>query len=157
MRTRHGWALGGLLGAAALLAGLTVPARSEKPPAEETLSQRLAKAAKMSAEDANRFYQALGPVIRDELAHGRQVTVPGLGTFRVVRVEEHRDLRGGRPVVVPAVNTVEFVSEGTLLDAANAAGAQPAESVPPFQYVPLPGQTPSQKVGPVRTPGTRTP
>jgi nucleoid DNA-binding protein len=157
MRKRQWWALGGLLGVAALLAGLSVPARSEKPPADEPFSQRLAKAARMSEENANRFYQALGPVIRDELAHGKQVNIPGLGTFRVVRVEEHRDLRGGRPVVVPAVNTVEFVSEGTLLDAANAAGAQPAESVPPFQYVPLPGQTPGQKVGPTRTPGTRTP
>ena len=157
MRKPQWWALGGLLGAAALLAGLTAPARSEKPPAEETLPQRLAKAAKMSEENATRFYQALGPVIRDELSHGRTVSVPGLGTFRVVRVEEHRDLRGGRPVVIPAVNTVEFLSEGSLLDAANGPGAQPAESVPPFQYVPLPGQTPGQKVGPVRAPGTRTP
>jgi nucleoid DNA-binding protein len=157
MRTRHWWGLCGLLGAGALLAALSVPARSEKPPAEETFSQRLAKAAKTSEENANRVYQALGPVIRDDLGHGKQVSVPGLGTFRVVRVEEHRDLRNGRPVVIPAVNTVEFVSEGALLDAANAAGATPAESVPPFQYVPLPGQTPGQKVGPVRTPGTRTP
>src|SRR5436305_1288360 len=153
----HGRALGGVLGPAAGVTGLAAPARSAKPQAEETFNQRLAKAAKLNEDEAGRFYQALGTVIREDLAHGKQVNVPGLGTFRVVRVEEHRDLRGGRPVVIPATNTVEFVSEGGLLDAANAAGAQPAESVPPFQYVPLPGQTPSQKVGPVRTPGTRTP
>ena len=108
---------------------ILTPARSAKPPAEETFNQRLARAAKLSEEDAGRFYQALGPIIRDELAHGRQVAVPGLGTFRIVRVEEHRDLRGGRPVVVPATNTVEFQGEGVLLDSANAPGAQPADTV----------------------------
>ena len=161
MRTRHLLALGGLLGAAAVLATLTVPARSEKPSEresrEKTFTERLAERAKLSEENAARFYQALGPVIREELRNGRQVNIPGLGTFRVVRVEEHRDLKGGRPVVIPAMNTVEFLSSGELLDSANSSGAVPAQSVPPFQYVPLPGQTPGQKVPPVRTPGTRTP
>jgi nucleoid DNA-binding protein len=156
MRTRHGWALAGVLGTAAL-ALLVAPARSAKPAGEETFNQRLAKAAKLSEEDAAKFYQALGTVIREDLAHGKQVSVPGVGTFRVVRIEEHRDLRGGRPVVIPATNTVEFQSEGKLLDSANAPGAQPAESVPPFQYVPVPGQTPGQKVGPTRTPSQRVP
>ncbi len=157
MNKRHGWALGGVLGAAAVAAVLTAPAQSAKPPAEETFNQRLAKAAKLSEEQAGRFYQALGPIVREELARGKSVSVPGLGTFRVVRVEEHRDLRGGRPVVIPATNTVEFLSDGALIDSANASGAVPAETVPPFQYIPLPGQTPGQKVGPVRTPGTRIP
>jgi nucleoid DNA-binding protein len=156
MHKRHGWALGGLLGAAAV-ALLVAPARSAKPPAEETFNQRLAKAAKLNEDEAGRFYQALGTVIREDLARGKQVNVPGLGTFRVVRVEEHRDLRNGRPVVIPATNTVEFLSEGVLIDSANAPGAQPAETVPPFQYVPLPGQTPGQKVGPTRTPSQRIP
>jgi nucleoid DNA-binding protein len=156
MHTRHRWALGGLLGAVVAVL-LAAPARSAKPPAEETFNQRLAKAARLSEEDAGRFYQALGSVIREDLAHGKQVSVPGLGTFRVVRVEEHRDLRNGRPVVVPATNTVEFLSEGSLVDAANAPAAKPAETVPPFQYVPIPGQTPGQKVGPTRTPSQRIP
>jgi nucleoid DNA-binding protein len=158
MRKRHGWVLAGLLGSAALMAVLTVPAGSAKPPEpEQTFNQRLAKAAKLSEADAGKFFQALGPIVRAELAAGKQVSIPGLGTFRVVRVEEHRDLRGGRPVVVPATNTVEFLGEGQLIDSANAAGARPAESVPPFQYVPVPGQTPGQKVGPVRTNGQRIP
>jgi hypothetical protein len=75
----------------------------------------------------------------------------------VVRIAEHRDMVTGRPVVVPARNTVEFLGGGELTDAANGPGAQPAEVVPPFQYNTIPGQTPGQKVGPVRTPGTRTP
>ncbi len=155
MHTRRWWALGGLLGAIALVAGLTSSAQSQKPPAEETFSQRLAKAAQTPEENANRVYQALGPVIREELSRGKQVNLPGLGTFRVVRVEEHKDLRDGRPVVVPAVNTVEFVSNGELLDVANSAGAKPAETVPAFHYTPLPSQTPGQKVGPTRAPSSR--
>lgn len=158
MHKRHWLVLAGLLGASAMTAFLTVPARSAKPPAaEQTFNQRLAKAAKLSEADAAKFYQALGPIVREELSRGKQVSIPGLGTFRVVRIEEHRDLRDGRPVVVPATNTVEFVGEGQLISSANAAGAKPAESVPPFQYVPVPGQTPGQKVGPVRTNGQRIP
>jgi nucleoid DNA-binding protein len=156
MRKQHRWTLGGFVGAVAVAGVLAVPARSAKPPAEETFNQRLAKAAKLSEDQAGRLFAALGPIVREELGRGRTVSIPGLGTFRVVRVEQHRDLRDGRPVVVPATNTVEFLSEGALLDSANAPGAQPAETVPPFQYVVLPGQTPGQKVGPVRTPSQRT-
>jgi nucleoid DNA-binding protein len=157
MRKRHGWALSGFLGAVTVAGVLAVPARSAKPPAEETFNQRLAKAAKLTEDQAGRLFAALGPIVREELGRGRTVSIPGLGTFRVVRVEGHRDLRNGRPVEVPATNTVEFLSEGGLLDSANAPGAQPAETVPAFHYVPLPGQTPGQKVGPVRTQGQRVP
>ncbi|HEV3255397.1 MAG TPA: HU family DNA-binding protein [Gemmataceae bacterium] len=157
MRNRQWLALGGLLAVLAAVVGLS---RAAPPPkgAEETFPQRLAKAAKLSEENASKFYQALGPTVRDDLAHGKQVSIPGLGTFRIVQVQAHRDMAaGGRPVTIPAANTVEFVPEGTLLDAASSDGAVPAETVPPFEYHPLPGQTPGQKVGPVRTPGIRTP
>jgi nucleoid DNA-binding protein len=159
MRTRHGWALAGLCGALALAAGMTATAQPQKrPPREETLSQRVARTTRLSEKDVVRVLQELGPAVREELRRGREVSLPGLGTFRVVRVEGHRDLgRGGRPVVVPAVNTVEFLADGDMDSAANSAGAQPAETVPGFHYVPLPDQTPGQKVGPVRTPGIRTP
>lgn len=160
MRTRHGWALGGLCAALALMVGLTATAQPSKRRAlrEETLPQRVARSTKLSEENVNRVMQALGPAIREELTHGRSVSLPGLGTFRVVRVEGHRDLgRGGRPVDVPAVNTVEFLADGSLDSAANSAGARPAETVPGFHYVPLPDQTPGQRTGPVRTPGIRTP
>jgi nucleoid DNA-binding protein len=162
MRTRHGWALAGLCAALALMGGMTATAQPQRErartPRDETMAQRVARTTKLSEKDVNRVLQELGPAIRDELGRGRQVALPGLGTFRVVRVEEHRDMgRGGRPVVVPAVNTVEFLADGNLDAAANSAGAQPAETVSGFHYVPLPDQTPGQKVGPVRTPGIRTP
>jgi nucleoid DNA-binding protein len=156
MRTRTWPALAGLLGTLAVGVGLTTAAQPPKP--EETFTQRLAKAAKLPDQDAAKFYEALGPVIRDELARGKAVSFPGLGTFRVVQVQAHKDLGpNGKPVVVPAANTVEFLAAGELAGAANSAGAVPAETVPPFEYHTLPGQTPGQKVGPVRTPSQRTP
>jgi nucleoid DNA-binding protein len=130
---------------------LAAPLHSDSP-ASETLNQRLAKAAKLGQADVDKVMQALGPAIRAELSKGRTVDLPGLGSFRVVRIAEHRDLRNGRPVTIPAVNHVEFVGGDEVGDAVNGPDAVPAETVPAFQYIPLPGQTPSQ-----RTPGTRVP
>jgi nucleoid DNA-binding protein len=126
---------------------------------EDTLSlpQRIAKAAKVSEENATRMFEALGPAIREELRRGRSVSIPGLGTFRVVRVAEHKDMRNGRPVTIPASNTIEFLGEGDVVQAVNTDGAQPAETVPAFQYNPLPGATPGQKMPIIRNPGTRVP
>src|SRR5207248_9770917 len=98
---------------------------------------------------------ALGPALSAQLAAGRQVQLPGLGTFRVVRIQESRNLQDGRPVVVPATNIVEFVPDATLTQAANARGAVPAAEVPPFPFNPLRDQTPGQKTPLIRTPSTR--
>jgi nucleoid DNA-binding protein len=155
MRTHPGFALGFLLAAAGLVLGLTASAQTQRP-REETLTQRLARGAKLSEESADRLFKALGPVIREDLRKGKEVNIPGLGTFRVVRVAEHKDLRDGRPVVVPATNVVEFVGDEAIDVAANSEGAKPAETVPAFQYLVLPGQTPGQKVGRTRTLPTRT-
>jgi nucleoid DNA-binding protein len=150
-------ALAALLGAIALVMTTTPAALSEKPAAEESMTQRLAKQAKVSEEAAKNVLAAFGPIVREELSKGKTVSLPGLGTFRVVRVAEHKDLRNGRPVTVPAVNTVEFIGTDSLVDAANSDKAVPAEEVPAFQYVPLPDQTPGQKVPPTRVPSTRVP
>jgi nucleoid DNA-binding protein len=176
MRTRQVMILGVLLGAFMLALSLSAPAqfkRSDKAPpvptpapaqasAQDSLVQRIVQATKLSPENTDRFLRALGPAIRDELKQGKQVSLPGLGTFRVVQVAEHRDLnlsRGGletgAPVVIPTTNVIEFVAEGTLDEAANSDTARPAETVPEFKYIPLPGQTPSNKVTRIRTPPTR--
>jgi hypothetical protein len=91
------------------------------------------------------------------LARGKTVGIPGLGTFRVVQIAEHRDMRLGKPVIVPATNTVEFLATGETTAAANATGAKPAEIVPDFRYITIPGQAPSLKVPYSRMPTIRTP
>src|SRR5262245_26284961 len=102
MIRKHGIALGLLLALLALLVSSTAPAQSPtkppglsatKPPAKETLVQRLARTAKLTEEQAERAFQMVGPAIRDELTRGNTVAVPGLGSFRVVRVAAHKDLR----------------------------------------------------------------
>lgn len=162
MRKGQWLALGALLGALIVVMALTPPVHSQRfvqrLPPEETLIQRLARRAQVSEEEATRLFNALGPAFREELARGRQVNVPGLGSFRVVRIPEHRDLVTGiysQPVVVPAHNYVEFLASGEIVGAANSPNAQPADVVPPFRYDPLPNQTPGQKVGRTRQPTTR--
>src|SRR5205807_10594682 len=105
---------------------------------------------------AEKFYNAVGSAIREQLQRGKSVSVPGLGTFRVVRVAEHKDMAaGGRPIVVPACNTVEFVGTVEVSDGVNVEGITPAETVPAFQYIPNPNQTPGQKMGRTHTPSQR--
>lgn len=156
MRTRNCLALGMLLGALALVLATGPAARSQKPAEEPGVPQKLAKATKLTDEQASKFYNALGAILSDEIRRGKTVALPGLGTFRVVRIPAHRDLVDGRPVVIPGRNTIEFLGSLELVDAANSEGAVPSEVVPPFEYVPIPGQTPGQKTGPVRTSGIRT-
>ena len=154
MRRHYVLASGMACGALLVLLLLSTPAQF-KPQKEPTLLQRVAEASRLSEENADRVLQALGPAIREELAKGKEVSLPGLGRFRVVRVQEHRDLVDGRPAIIPAANRVESIASDTLDRAANAAGDKPADTVVPFHYIPLPTQTPGQKVGNTRTPPTR--
>jgi nucleoid DNA-binding protein len=148
---------GGLLG----LLGLVVAvAASAQPPGRAkapTVQSRVAAATKQKEEVVEQVLKALGPVVRDQLRAGESVTLPGLGTFRVVRVAEHRNLvDGGRVVRVPAANYVEFVPVTALNDAANAPGAQPVRTVPGFEYIPLPGANPGIKTELPKVGRTRT-
>lgn len=163
MRRGQWLALGMLLAAMVVVLSWAAPVQSQKaqqPPPDEPLSLKIAKSAKLSEENAQRFLQALGPAIRAELAAGKAVNLPGLGTFRVVRVPDHKDMiiggrSGGTPIIVPGKNEVEFLADGQLAGAANSATAIPSEVVPPFQYTPLPGQVPGQKIGRTHVPTTR--
>jgi nucleoid DNA-binding protein len=147
--------MGALLAAYVLAISWSALAQSQRPD-KDTLVQRIAKSAKMTPEDVDRFLREVGPAIREELKGGNEVTLPGLGSFRVVQIAAHKDLRGGDAILVPAVNTVEFVADSSLNDAANSANAQPAATVPAFQYIPLPGQTPTDKVTRTRAVPLRT-
>ena len=158
MRKRPWLALAALAATLGVLMPLAAPAQPAKPRAEETMGQRLAREAKLSEEQVNRLLTVLGPAVRDELKKGNTVSLPGLGTFRVVRVAEHKDIEAGtgRPLRVPASNTVEFLATEGLSEAANSAATMPAETVPAFEYNPLPNQTKGQKVPPTKTEGIRT-
>lgn len=164
MRKKYCLGLGALIGVLGLALVWTASAHSQrtKPAEEAGLAKGIAKRAGLKEADVNKVLQAMGPAVRDELTRGRTVTIQGLGTFRVVRIAEHKDMilggrSGGTPVVVPGVNSVEFLAAGEVVSAANAPGAVPAEVVPPFEYVPLPGQTPGQKMGRTRVPSSRQP
>jgi DNA-binding protein HU-beta len=158
MRKRPWLALAALAATLGVLVPMTAPAQPQKPRGEESLGQRLAREARITEEQTNRLLAALGPAIRDQLQKGNTVNLPGLGTFRVVRVAEHKDIEvgTGRPLLVPARNTVEFLASDGLGSAANSATAVPAETVPAFEHNPLPNQTKGQRTPPTRTEGTRT-
>jgi nucleoid DNA-binding protein len=161
MRKLNKWAVIGVLGAAAGLLAFASPALSEKLTAKDkqkavTIPGRISLQTKVPEEDVAKVIEALGPAIREHLANGEVVELPGLGVFRVVRIPEHRDLINGRPAVVAGVNNVEFVANGVLVDAANAAKAVPQETVPPFMYNVLPDQTKSLRAPDERMPNVRT-
>jgi nucleoid DNA-binding protein len=157
MRHARWLALAVLMGAMGLVAGQsTTKTAKPKETKEESIPQRIARDTKLSEKDAEKAYQAVGPAIREQLQRGKTVSVPGLGTFRVVRVAEHKDLAGGgRPVTIPAFNTVEFVGNLEVADGVNAEGVTPAETVPAFHYIPNPYQTPPQKAGRTHVPSQR--
>jgi nucleoid DNA-binding protein len=157
MRKARWLALAVLLATMGLVAGQsTTKTARPKENKEETIPQRIAKETKLTEQQAEKFYNAIGSAIREQLQRGKSVAVPGLGTFRVVRVAEHKDITGGgRPVTIPAFNTVEFVGTLEVSDGVNAEGVTPAETVPPFQYITLPGQTPGQKQGRTHAPSQR--
>jgi nucleoid DNA-binding protein len=128
-------------------------AKEKEKPA--TLKERIATETKLAEADVAKMLDALGPAVRDQLARGERVELPGLGVLRVVHVPQHRDLIGGRPALVAGNNYVDFLPDAGLVQAANAPGAVPQATVPPFQYNPLPGQTPSQHVPDERMPNVR--
>jgi nucleoid DNA-binding protein len=158
MRKRQWVGLTVLLGTLGLVLGLNEPAQSQRPPAKKAISlkDRIMDYSKLEEKDTNKFLQAIGPSVRDLLAAGQQVELPGLGLFRIVNVPAHRDLVDGRPATIPGSNYVEFVPSANLNGVANSPSATPAEVVPPFQYNPLPGRDPGMKAPNARMPNVRT-
>ena len=147
------WALTATLGAVLVAA----PARSEKPPPMSSVTRAVAQRSKVKEEDVAKVLEALAPVLREKLSNGETVEIPGLGTLRVVGVPAHKDMVKGRPVTIEAVNSVEFLPVGELVQAANSANAVPAVNVPQFEFNPLPDQTKAQRAPYVRMPNVRVP
>jgi nucleoid DNA-binding protein len=160
MRKSHWLALSALLGTLGILLGVADPARSQRAKQDKetplTIKDRIVKQTKLKPADVQSMLTALGPAIRDQLATGAMVEVPGLGTFRIVRIPDHRTLVDGRPATIGASNYVEFLPTGELVKAANGVNVAPEETVPPFEYIIDPYQTPSMRTGTTRQGGTRT-
>jgi nucleoid DNA-binding protein len=124
-------------------------------PRDETFVQRVARYADVKEKDAEKCIQVIGRALMEDLRKGRSDNLPGLGSFRVVRVDKSKDLVNGRPATIPAYNVVEFSPEAGIVDDANLEGVEPAVVVPAFEYRILPGQTPGQKMGSSRMPNSR--
>lgn len=155
MNKRH-WLLGAAAVAAiALNLGIVGVANSQRAADPIPLPRDVAKKSGVGEDVVIKVLNNLGPAAAAQLAAGKEVSFSGMGTLRVVRVPDHRDMQDGRPVTVAAYNFVEFIPDAALNQAANKARAVPAVIVEPFQYVPLPDQTPGQRVPSVRMPYSR--
>ena len=155
MRKRNLLALGSLLATFGLVFGTASSARSQKPAGPETLTQRLARLSKLPEADVALVWEKVGVALKEDLLHGQQVQIPGLGTMHIVRIQDHKDLKDGRPVTIAGTNTVEFLADGELTSAVNGKGVEPVETVPEFRFRVFPDSTPGQKTPTVRNPGQR--
>jgi nucleoid DNA-binding protein len=163
MRKVHRGALAALTLTLVGLLALTAPVWSQltvkepaRPEKASTLRGRLAKVGDVSEEKIDAILKELGPAIADQLARGEKIEMRGLGTFRVVRIPEHRDLVSGRPAIIAARNYVEFLPTGSLVEASNAPGAVPQETVTTWQFDPMRGQeVPFERAPSSRFPGQK--
>jgi nucleoid DNA-binding protein len=131
-------------------------AQQAKPiPKNETFVQRLARYSDVKEKDAERCIQNIGKALMEDLRQGRTDTIPGLGSFRIVRVAESKDLVNGRPATIPAYNVVEFSPEEGIAETANGENIEASVYVPSFKYILLPGQTPGQRIPSSRMPSSR--
>src|SRR5262249_47828655 len=119
------------------------------------LKSGIAARTKLKEADVEKMLKALGPVLSEQIRAGREIELPGIGTLRVVRVNEYRDLVNGRPGTIPARNYVEFTPAAKLNNDANAAGAKPSRTVEGYDFRVNPNADPGQKMPNTRTPSTR--
>jgi nucleoid DNA-binding protein len=129
------------------------------PGAGAALVKRVAVRAKLPEKTVQAVLEALGPEVAAGIQRGGTETLPKLGRFRIVRVEAHKDMeRGtGRLLSIPAKNFIIFDPEAEVEAAGNVSTVVPNEVVPAFEYNVMPGQTPSQKAGSLKTRSLRTP
>lgn len=133
--------------------------------AADGLAKKLAATTKLDQKDVLKVLAALGPALTESMSAGQTVQIPGLGSFRLIRVPERRSLVDGQAVVIPTRNVVEFVSDGSVAQATNAQGVTTAGSIPNSQtyilptapFEPLPSRTPESRAPDTRAPSSRSP
>jgi nucleoid DNA-binding protein len=150
---RHRWAL--VIGALAVVAAFSLgqAVGSRRLPAN--LKEGLVARTREAPETVDKLLKALAPAVGEQILAGRQVELPGLGSFRVVRIESYKDLDGGRPITIPARNYVEFVPTEELDGVSNQPGAVPARTVSPMEFRVNPWATPGMKTESIKTIRTR--
>jgi nucleoid DNA-binding protein len=147
--SRTHWILTALIAAGVALYALTGSAQSQRPLLiQPTLAKDVALESGVSEEDTAKVLNALGSVVRKQIATGRpRIELPGIGTFRVIRAPEHRALQDGKQIMVPGSNYIELVTDVGLKQAANSPLAVPAEIIPIWNnYDPEPSRVQGQRV-----------
>lgn len=142
-----------LIGALAVVVGVEAQVNPPKEP--RPFRQAVAAEAKLNEETVEKVFKALGPAIREQLRAGREVSLPGVGTLRIVQVGEHRDLIDGRPATIAARNFVEFVGSPETEAAVNGPGVDPARVIEGYEFRINPWSNPGIRTDGFRTPGTR--
>lgn len=123
-----------------------------------TLQSQIAQATGEKEEVVAKILKALGPAVVDAVNRGEKVDFPGMGTLRVVQIQESQRRIGDRPVVIPARNYIEMLPSPALTQAANSPAVVPDQVIPQYNPEPLLPHTPGQRVpsGSFKTPRTRT-
>ena len=91
MRQRQNLVLSVLVGTLGVVFVLSAPAQTTRARKDMTIPERIADATRLSEQDVNKFLNAIGPAIREDLRQGKEVSLPGLGAFRVVRRRSGRE------------------------------------------------------------------
>jgi nucleoid DNA-binding protein len=160
MRHKKWWALGSLLVVPALFVGVAGTGYSQRDrgrPKQEGIEEKVAKKVRLKPAVIKQVLEALGPAVLAQVSTGEQVVIPGLGTFRVVRIPEHRDLRNGRPTTIAATNYIEFIPTAGVVTSVNRLGVVPSATVPQFEYIPRPNEVPATRVPTMREGRRRIP
>lgn len=150
------WTLTGLVVVLALVTANAQTNLGDRKSTPPNLKAGLVAATKEKEETVEKLLKAFGPAFSEQLRAGRDVELPGVGTFRVVRVGEHQDLVGGRPATIAAKNFIEFVPGGTLNADANSPGARPSRTIAGYEFRINPNIDEGMRTPGSRNIGTRT-
>lgn len=85
------------------------------------LCAALAEKVDISKKDAEKFVTAFTDIVRDTLANGEDVKIPGLGTYTVTDRPERmgRNPKTGEPALIKASKAAKFKASVALKEALN--------------------------------------
>jgi len=152
MRKAAFFGLAVLLGVIGVTADAQVAKQRKLAP---DLKAGIARIAQLKETTVEKQLKAMPEAMIEQLQAGRVITIEGVGTFQVVRIDEYEDLVQGRPTRIPARNFIEFVPADELNRAANSDGVVPARTVKGYEFRVNPNANPGLKVEGRRTPSTR--